>query len=73
MATTDTQLFDISTNKATDKYKNQLQKKKKMTTQGTMIISEPDLLKRLYQFRHRNQINPSILSCITIICYLKAL
>ena len=44
-----------------------------MTTQGTMIISEPDLLKRLYQFRHRNQINPSILSCITIICYLKAL
>ena len=75
MATADTHfifwyLFDIPTNKITNKYKNYLQKQYIYKAKKLWIF----LNKRLYQFHHRNQVNIFLaLSGIPIICYFKAL
>ena len=73
VATPDTQLFEISTNKTREisikiTFKNNI-----FTRLRTLIVTELNPLKRLHQFHHRNQVHLLTLSSAPIICYFKVL
>ena len=73
VATTDTEIFDTSTNKTTEISIKMTFENNIFTRQRTLIIPDHNPLKRLHQSHQRNQVNLLILSCITKICYFKVL
>ena len=67
MATLDTQLLDISTNKAREISITITLNNNTYTRQRTLIVPESNPRKRLHRFHQRNQVHLLTLSCIFLI------